>query len=91
MCFSLEHLLICFSLYEAYCVLRMDPSNRVIYIPDCGAWGAEIGVEDQQNFFLDAVIAPFYQDEEVVLQIQTIQTAQTGETTQNFLKWLPGK
>ena len=67
----------------------MDPSNWVIYIPDCGAWGAEIRVEDQQDFFLDAVIAPFYQDEEVLLVIQTIQTEKLGIS--GFLKWLSGK
>ena len=66
----------------------MDPSNRVIYIPDCGAWGAKLGT-NPLNFFLDAVIAPFYQDEEVLLQIQTIQTEKLGIS--GFLKWLPGK
>ena len=64
----------------------MDPSNWVIYIPDCGAWGAKLGT-NPLNFFLDAVIAPFYQDKEVVSQIQT---AKTGGTTQNFLDWLSG-
>jgi len=38
------------SLFEVVGLLRRDPKNRVIYIPDCGAWADLPGVAPYRIF-----------------------------------------
>jgi hypothetical protein len=52
------------ALYYAVCILRADPRNRVIYIPDCKTWSGTVinGID----FFLEAVVDAFHSDREVI-------------------------
>ena len=51
------------SLFEVVCLLRNNPNNRVIYIPDCGGW---LGSIDPVDFLLNNICYSFAEDTEVI-------------------------
>jgi hypothetical protein len=53
-----------FSLYEIVCRLTIDPTNRVIYIPDCAGWGSKR--ERASDYLLEIIISTFCNDPDIV-------------------------
>lgn len=53
------------SLLEVVCELRRDTKNRVLYIPDCGAWSETSGL-GAFDFLLSAIISAFIGDEDIL-------------------------
>lgn len=54
-----------FSLYEVVCRFRSQANTRVVYIPDCGGWGAlmqEESVDEAISFLLYAILLAFPDD-----------------------------
>eukprot|EP00005_Dracoamoeba_jomungandri_P005817 CAMPEP_0174260474 /NCGR_PEP_ID=MMETSP0439-20130205/9732_1 /TAXON_ID=0 /ORGANISM="Stereomyxa ramosa, Strain Chinc5" /LENGTH=639 /DNA_ID=CAMNT_0015344725 /DNA_START=273 /DNA_END=2192 /DNA_ORIENTATION=- len=54
------------SLYEAVCALSQQDNNRVIYIPDCGAWSITNTNKEAFNFLLHAILLAFHADQQIV-------------------------
>jgi hypothetical protein len=54
-----------FSLYEIVCRFRSQANTRVVYIPDCGGWGAlmqEESADEAVSFLLYAILLAFPDD-----------------------------
>ncbi len=75
-----------YSLFEVVWLLRADPHNRVIYIPDCGGWSGTF-IERTLELMVEAVCVAFCEDKEVLEYCDAVQLeeSQLGR----FLEWLP--
>jgi hypothetical protein len=73
------------SLYDVVCLLRSEPKNRVIYIPDCAGW-ADYSVNDGPVvLILTAILLAFPDDKDVVDLCDSTKLTLTLEVLIEFL------
>lgn len=66
------------------CNLVSDINVRVIYIPDCGAWGTR-GTSAGMTFLIEAIVFAFADDADIVRQCEKLSSQ---ADTEEFLKVL---